>query len=101
VKSKTEGGFGIRSLCQWTVDDLPYTGLFSHNPLLELVAGDFSLSPEELEDLENSRKRNLATYHADWYENMKVKNPDERRAVNRETARAIYKQDSTKILTKN
>jgi len=61
----------------------------------------FSLSPEDLEDLENTRKGNLATYHADWYKKMKVKNPDERRAVNRKTQRPRYEQDLTKTLGKN
>jgi hypothetical protein len=56
--SKVEGGFyvfGIRSLCQWDVDNLPYTGLCSHNPLTEGV--DFSLSSEDLE-LAKTRRRN-------------------------------------------
>ena len=72
AKSKTQRGFGLRSLCPWNVDELPYTGLCSHNPLLEAMLGDFALSPEELEDLEKARKVNQAAYHADWYEKMKV-----------------------------
>lgn len=64
VMSKNGGGdfysFGIRSLCPWNVHELPYTGLCSHNPLLERMFGDFALSPQDLEDLEKTRKRNEA-----------------------------------------
>ena len=101
AKSKVQGGFGIRALCPWNVEDLPYTGLCSHSPLLEGFIGDFSLSPEELETLENERKLNKAKYHADWYEIMKVKKPDERRAVNRATAKERYENDPDKFLTKS
>lgn len=35
--------------CLWDLSKLEYDGLYSHLPFYESVAGDFSLSPEELE----------------------------------------------------
>jgi hypothetical protein len=39
----------MSQLCPWDLSKLEYDGLCSHIPFLEAVAGDFSLSPEELE----------------------------------------------------
>lgn len=64
VKSKNDGtfyAFGDRSLCRWDVDNLPYTGLCSHNPLNEGPSLDNSLSPEDLEELQKARRRNEAS----------------------------------------
>jgi hypothetical protein len=63
---KKKGGdfyvFGILPLCSWDVEDLEYTGLCSHNPLEEQIGtADFSLSPQDLEALKESRR--LRTNH--------------------------------------
>jgi hypothetical protein len=39
----------MSQLCLWDLSKLEYDGLCSHIPFREAVAGDFSLSPEELE----------------------------------------------------
>ena len=39
----------MSQLCLWDLSKLEYDGLCSHIPFHEAVAGDFSLSPEELE----------------------------------------------------
>jgi hypothetical protein len=48
--------FGIRQLCPWDVKGLFYTGLCSHSPLVETLHANFSLSPEDLDVLNESRK---------------------------------------------
>jgi hypothetical protein len=48
--------FGIRQLCPWDVKGLLYTGLCGHSPLVETLRADFSLSPEDLDALNESRK---------------------------------------------
>lgn len=63
VMSKNDGdfySFGITSLCSWILKDLPYAGLCSHNPLIEKLGADFSLSAEDLAALQKARKRNEA-----------------------------------------
>jgi hypothetical protein len=42
--------------CSWDVDNLQYTRLCSHNPLVEKLGVDFSLSPQDLEALKESRR---------------------------------------------
>ena len=49
LRSKTEYGYGLAHICKWPRDELEYDGLCSHNPLVEIPAGDHSLSAEELE----------------------------------------------------
>jgi hypothetical protein len=39
----------MSQLCPWDLSKLEYDGLCSHIPFLEAIAGDFSLSPKELE----------------------------------------------------
>ena len=46
----TEYGYGMGSICRWARRSLPYGGLCSHNPLIELPAGsDTLMTAEELE----------------------------------------------------
>jgi hypothetical protein len=49
--------FGIPQLCSWDVDSLLYTGLCTHSPLVESIGVDFSLSPQDLKDLAEKRRR--------------------------------------------
>lgn len=59
VLLKKDGDFytyGIRQLCLWDVKGLLYTGLCGHSPLVETLRADFSLSLEDLNALNKSRK---------------------------------------------
>lgn len=47
--AKTEFGYGLADMCLWGRTALEYDGLCSHNALREVPAGDFDLTPEELE----------------------------------------------------
>jgi hypothetical protein len=58
---KNGGGsytFGIDRLCAWNVNDLQYTGPSTRNPLVEKLSVDSSPSPQDLEDLRESRRVN-------------------------------------------
>ena len=48
MDSKKENAFGIGDMCRWDHNTLEYEGLCTHSPLLEIVLGEFTLSPEEL-----------------------------------------------------
>lgn len=40
----------MRSICRWAPESLPFDGLCSHSPLVELpVGGETTLTAEELE----------------------------------------------------
>lgn len=40
----------MRSICRWAPESLPFEGLCSHSPLVELpVGGETTLAAEELE----------------------------------------------------
>lgn len=45
------------SCCPWALSSFTYGGLGSHNPLIELAAGDFNLSSEELEAVAAEAKK--------------------------------------------
>lgn len=52
----TDFEFEMTQLCPWDRDTLEYTGLCSHNPLMELPAGDHGLSSEKLESQASNKK---------------------------------------------
>jgi hypothetical protein len=61
MMGKNGGGsytFGIDRLCAWDVNDLQYTEPSTRNPFVEKPGVDFSLSPQDLEDLRESRRVN-------------------------------------------
>ena len=76
---KTDYGLGMHGLRQWSVESLGYDGLCSHNPLRETVVGDIDLSAEELEELEQERKRKQTDRSSKSYKKMKLQSPERKR----------------------
>ena len=74
VYCTTDFGFEMTQPCPWDRDTLEYTGLCSHNPFMELPAGDHGLSSEELESQAERKKLALNENVRRCRENAKKSN---------------------------
>lgn len=62
--------------CPWPRDSYSYGGLCSHDALLEMVAGDFDLSAEQLEAIAADIKEKNRLYQANYYQNLNAQDPE-------------------------
>ncbi|SPO00107.1 uncharacterized protein DNG_02959 [Cephalotrichum gorgonifer] len=62
MKAKN-GDYGMGFLCKWDRSTLGYEGLCSHPALNEGIRGDFELSPEQLQVIEEERKEKFKFHH--------------------------------------
>lgn len=76
IRSKSEFGYGMVSLCPWDRNTLSYDGLCSHSPLIESFASDWGLSPEELETIRAEMERRRAQAVRDHRERARAKDLD-------------------------
>jgi len=84
VKTQTESGFGLTSLCRWGRHTLEYEGLCSHNPLKETVGRDFNLSAEELEAPGAVASERNRKYNTTYMQNARAANPEKTRKLSKE-----------------
>lgn len=75
--------YGMGACCPWDRASFSYRGLCSHNALLETVAGDFDLSPEQLEELAAVAKERKRAYSADFQKRQREEDPDRVREMSR------------------
>lgn len=68
LRAKTDYGHGMVHMCPWDRATLEYGGLCSHNPLMEILAGDFDLSAEELEAKAKDRADKIVQSRKRWAE---------------------------------
>jgi hypothetical protein len=103
IYSKTKDYGGMDKFCLWPLDTLEYDGLCSHDPLHESVAGNFSLSAEELEAQAAEFSRRRAEKEREREANRKAKDPIQY-AAQRLQYSATYREknpDKVKTSSKN
>lgn len=83
MKSKVKD-YGLGICCPWPRDSFSYGGLCSHNALLEMVAGDFDLSGEQLEVIAAEIKEKNRLYHVKYYQHLLAEDPEGVKARMRE-----------------
>lgn len=64
--------YGMADIRPWSLDSFSYHGLCSHNPLLGGPAGNFGLTPEELEALAAAVKEKNRIYMANYHQTMRA-----------------------------
>ena len=79
IKINTRYGLGMHGLRRWSLSDFEYKGLCSHTPLMETVAGDLDLSPEELEAIAAARVAAQAARAAKSLNKIKLQSPERKR----------------------
>ncbi|KAK2014937.1 HSP70-domain-containing protein [Colletotrichum eremochloae] len=93
-----EKDYKIGSCCPWSLDDFTYHGLCSHNPLIEMVAGNFDLSTEQLETIAAEVREKNRQYHKVNYQRRKV---EDREGLREEWTRAHAKQRALPLDARN
>lgn len=68
--------YGMSSCCPWPRDSFSYGGLCSHNSLLEMVAGNFDLSGEQLDIIAAEIKEKNRVYQANYHQLELALNPE-------------------------
>ncbi|CAN9337257.1 unnamed protein product [Alternaria alternata] len=76
--------YGMASCCPWFGKGLfTYGGLCSHNALLEMVCGNFDITPEEREAITAKVKEKNRIYQANYHKLGKLNAPGKVKARNR------------------
>lgn len=68
--------FEIRSCCPWSVDSFTYDGACSHNPLKDLIKGNFGFSAQQLEMLAKQSIENGKTSQQRYKARRKAADPE-------------------------
>ncbi|CAN9350910.1 unnamed protein product [Alternaria alternata] len=77
----TDKDYGMASCCPWFGKGLfTYGGLCSHNTLLEMVCGNFDVTPEEREAIAAKVKEKNRIYQANYHKLEKVHCPEKVKA---------------------
>jgi len=76
--------YGMASCCPWFGKGLfTHGGLCSHNALLEMVCGNFNITPAEREAIAAKVKEKNRIYQADYYKLERLNDPGKLKARNR------------------
>lgn len=92
--------YKIGACCPWSRKSFPYRGLCSHNAMLETVAGNFDLTPEQIEAIAAEVKEKNRLYHVEYYKKMKEEDPEGLKARMAEADKRYRENSRDKSLAK-
>lgn len=70
-----KSSYGLDHICQWPLDSVEWTGLCSHNPLMEGIRTgevDFDFTPEQLEEMAAATKAKNRAYQDVYHKNLRA-----------------------------
>ena len=87
--------YGMSSFCPWPRDSLSYSGLCTHDPLCEIVLGNFDLSREQLEAMAaaTKEKRRIwnVNYASEHRARLRAQSPEQLKERERKSSE-VYRQ---------